>query len=230
MRSFSSLLLASLLLASGCDGTVSVTFATGPQEFEVSTAPLELPAELEDASSGTIAMVPCGSMGMCPPSDAVTLTCEAGFCDPAPKTISVPVGSVLDVDALLADTRDILRVVDSYTIEEITYDIQLNTMTVPTEEIEVYWGPEAATAIDESMMVRRFGTVPSIAAGSTGVGDMIVDAAGVAALSDYLVEGNGRVRFFARTQVDLDPGDPFPRGSVRVAVNATIRAVGGIVD
>lgn len=228
---FSSLLFSLLLLlAAGCDGTVSVTFATGPQELEVSTASFELPPELEDTSTGTIAMVPCGSMGMCPPSDTVTLTCEADLCDPAPKTISAPVGRVIDVDALLADTRDILRVVDSYTVEEVTYDIQLNTMTVPIGEIEVYWGPEAATAIDESMMVRRFGTVPPIAAGQTGTGEVVIDEAGVAALSDYLVSGGGRVRFFARTQVDLDPGDPYPRGSVRVAVNATVRAVGSLVE
>lgn len=230
MRSLSLLWILPLALAAGCDGTVSVTFATGPQELEVTTASFELPPELEDTSTGTIAMVSCSPMGTCPPSDAVTLTCEAGLCDPAPKTLSAPVGGVIDVEALLADTRDILRVVDSYTIEEVTYDILLNTMTVPIGEIEVYWGPEAATAIDESMMVRRFGTVPPIGAGETGGGAVVIDPAGQQALSDYLVTGGGRVRFFARTRVDLDPGDPYPRGSVRVAVNATVRAVGGIVE
>lgn len=230
MRSTCLLSILALLVAAGCDGTVSVTFATGPQPFEVSTASFELPPELEDTSTGTIAMVSCGPMGTCPPSETVTLTCEAGLCDPAPKTLSAPVGGVIDVDALLSETRDILRVVDSYSVEEVTYDIQLNTMTVPIGEIEVYWGPEAATAIDESMMVRRFGTVPAIAAGQTGSGEMVIDPSGDQALSDFLVAGGGRVRFFARTRVDLNPGDPYPRGSVRVAVNATIRAVGGIVD
>jgi hypothetical protein len=218
-----------VLLAVGCDGTISVTFATGPQEFEVSTDGL-LPADLQDAS-GNIDMVECGPMGMCPPTETVTLTCEAGFCDPAPKTLSAPVGGVIDVDDLLAETRDVgLRVVDSYDVEEVSYDVQLNTLTVPTSEIEVFWGPEAATSIDESLGVRLFGTVPAIPAGQTRSGQVIIDPAGEAALSEYLVEGGSRIRFFARTVVDLDPGDPFPVGSVRVAVNVRVRAVGSVVD
>ena len=235
MRSLASLLLCSSfalctgVLTTGCDGTISVVFSTGPQEFEVSTAGLALPVELRDMS-GAIASVPCGPMGMCPPSDVVTLDCNADVCDPAPKTVSAPVGGVIDTEALLADTRDVgLRVVDSYTIERVAYDITLNTLTIPTQEIEVFWGPEAATSIDPAQGVHPFGRIPAIAAGATASGDMIIDGAGTAALSDFLVAGGGRMRLFARTSVDLDPGDPFPEGSVRMSVNATIRAVGSLV-
>lgn len=222
-------LVASSLLVASCDGTISVTFATGPQEFEVSTTAFALPTELRDGS--TIASVPCGPTGMCPPSAEVTLECVADVCDPAPRTLSAPVGSVLDVDVLLAETRDVgLRTVDSYAIERVTYDIQLNTMTVPLGEVIVFWGPEAATTIDPALGVRRLGTVPSIGAGQTGIGDLVIDGVGAGELSDYLVSRGTRVRFFAQTTVDLDPGDPFPDGSVRVAVNATIRAVGRLLD
>ncbi len=217
------------LLALGCDGTISVVFSTGPQEFEVSTASLALPTELRDAS-GTIASVPCGPMGMCPPSDEVTLDCNAGVCDPAPRTVSAPVGGVIDTSALLAETGDVgLNVVDSYSIEVVSYEISLNTLTVPINEIEVFWGPEAATSIDPSQGVRPFGRIPAIAAGATTSGNVIIDGAGTAALSDFLVAGGGRLRLFARTSVDLDPGDPYPEGSVRMSVNATIRAVGSLL-
>jgi len=220
--------LALALALASCDGTISVTFSTGPQEFEVSTAALPLPTELRDGSQ--IASLPCGPSGMCPPSAEVTLECAAGVCDPAPRTVSAPVGSVIDVDALLAETRDVgLSAVDSYVFESVTYDIQLNTLTVPIDEIEVYWGPEAATSIDPALGVRRFGTVPAIAAGATGGGQVVIDGAGAMELSDYLVSRGSRIRFFAQTRVDLNPGDPFPEGSVRVAVNATIRAVGTLL-
>ena len=217
------------LLALGCDGTISVVFATGPQEFEVSTASLSLPTELRD-TSGTIASIPCGPMGMCPPSDEVTLDCNSGVCDPAPRTVSAPVGGVIDTSALLAETGDVgLNVVESYSIEVVSYEISLNTLTVPIEEIEVFWGPEAASSIDPSQGVRPFGRIPAIAAGATTSGNMIIDNAGVAELSDFLVAGGGRLRLFARTEVDLDPGDPYPEGSVRMSVNATIRAVGSLI-
>lgn len=220
----------SLVLAS-CDGTVSVTFSTGPQVFEVSTASLGLPNELHDTATGTIASVPCGPMGLCPPTIEVTLECVADVCDPAPKTLSAPVGSVIDVDSLLSETREVgLRTVDAYTVEAVTYDIELNTLTMPIGEIEVYWGPRAATSIDPALGVRRFGTVPPIAIGQTGTGQMAIDGGGSGELSDYLVSRGSSIRFFAQTTVDMDPGDPFPDGSVRVSVNATIRAVGSLLD
>lgn len=231
MRSSFLVLGASLLLAlaTGCDGTISVTFATGPQEFEVSVDTLMLPVELQDGSQ--IASVPCGPMGMCPPSDVVTLSCTADLCDPAPKTLTAPVGGVIDFGALLAEAPEVgLRRVDTYEFVSVSYDVRVNTLTNPTSPIDVYWGPEAATAVDPALGVRHFGTVPSIAVGQTGLGQMTIDAAGVQELSDYLVGGGTRIRFFAQTTVDLDPGDPFPTGSIRVAVNATVRAVGSIVD
>ncbi|MBX3269835.1 MAG: hypothetical protein KF729_06220 [Sandaracinaceae bacterium] len=221
--------LALALALSGCDGTISVVFSTGRQELEVSTASLALPTELR-GGDGTIASVSCGPMGMCPPSDAVTLECVGGVCDPAPRTISVPVGGVIDADALLSEAGEVgLRVVDSYAVERVRYEVSLNTLTVPVGEIAVFWGPEAATSIDPALGVRRFGTVPPIAAGATPSGELTIDGEGAAALSDHLVSTSRRVRFFAQTEVDLAPGDPFPEGSVRASVNATIRAVGRLV-
>lgn len=222
--------LVTVLAGVGCDGTISVTFSTGPQELEVSTSSLDLPVELE-AEDGTIAAVPCGPMGMCPPTETITITCEEDVCDPAPKTLSAPVGGVIDVDVLLTDAREIgLRVVDVYEFEAVAYEILLNTLSVPVDAIEIYWGPEAATAIDPALGVRRFGTVPPTAPGQTGAGQVLIDAVGTRELSDYLVGGGSRVRFFAQTTVDLDPNDPFPSGSVRMSVNVTIRAIGSVID
>ncbi len=231
-RTLPSLLPLVLLLAS-CDGTISVTFSTGPQPFEVSTQSLglSLPAELESADA-RIASVPCGPMGMCPSSEEVTITCEADVCDPAEKTVSVPVGNVIDVDDLLAETRDVgLRIVDAYEIVSVVYDVQTNTFTLPVEDIVIFWGPEAANAVDPALGVRRLGTVPRLEPGTTlNDGQVIIDADGAAQLSDYLVDGGSRIRFFAQTSADLDPGDPFPAGGVSLTVNATVRAVGSVFD
>lgn len=219
-----------VLALAGCDGTISVTFRTGPQELEVSTASFMLPIELRD-DEGLIDSVPCGPMGMCPPTDTVTITCEADLCDPAPKTLSAPVGGVLDVDVLLAETAEIgITSVEVYEFGPVDYEISLNTLTVPLDEVEIFWGPEAATAIDPALGVRLFGTLPATDARQVGAGQMLVDSAGAAALSDYLTGTASRVRFFARTVVDLDPGDPFPEGSIRLSVNLTVRATGSFVD
>lgn len=230
MRSLSSFVLSAALLALGtsCDGTISVVFSTGPQDFQVDTSELDLPTAFRD-DDGNIRSVPCGPMGMCPPSDTVTLTCERDVCDPAPKTVSAPVGTVIDVDMLLSETREVISSVDSYTFEQIRYEVSLNTLTFPVNDVEIFWGPEAATAIDPALGVRRLGTVPAVAAGATPSGDVILDPAGAQELSDYLVGRGSRVRFFAQTVVDLDPGDPFPEGEIRTSVNVTVRAVGSLI-
>ncbi len=228
MRSLALLLLVAL---AGCDGTISVTFFTGLQELEVSSGDLALPAALNDG--GRIASVACGPSGMCaPPSGAIVISCEANVCDPAPTTLSVPFGEVIDVESLLAETRDVgVRRIESYTIEEVTYDVDLNTLGLDVGPVDIYWGPEAATAIDPALGVRPFGTVPLVAEGTTPRGQLAIDAAGAEALSDYLVATGSRVRFFAQTVVDLEPGDPFPSGgTLGVGVNVTITAVGRVID
>lgn len=218
-------------LLSGCDGTVRVTFSTGARELEITAAALALPRELEDGR-GVIADVPCGPSGMCPPSDTIAITCEEGVCDPAPITLSGKVGGVIDVQELLAETREIgVRRIDSYTIEELSYDVTRNTLDFDIGPVELFWGPEAAPAIDEALGVHPLGRTLAIRAGDAPSGEVELDPDGAAALSEYLARTGSRVRFFARTVVDLDPGDPFPEtGRLVLGVNATILAVGRVAD
>jgi hypothetical protein len=226
---FSGFVLSALALLAGCDGTISVTFVTGPQEVQIASTALALPVELDDGS-GRIATFACGPMGMCPPNDALPLSCEADACDPAPVTLSGPVGDVIDVSALLAEARGLgIRRVESYEVEEIAFDVPLNTLTLGVGPVELFWGPESATAIDPSQGVRRFGTVPRIEAGTSPTGQVQIDEEGAAALGRYLVGTAARVRFFALTSVDLEPGDPFPAGALTLRANATITAVGRVV-
>ncbi|MCC6875550.1 MAG: hypothetical protein IT378_14685 [Sandaracinaceae bacterium] len=214
-------------LLGACDGTVSVTFMTGRQDLELSTGALALPTELRDGDR--VASVSCGPSGVCPPSDLVTLSCEAGTCDPAPKTLAYPIAGVFDVDAVAPELDSIASRVVSYDIEELQYDVLLNTLTVGTGPVEIFWGPEAAVAIDESQGVVLLGTMPAIRASETSRGEVAIDPQGMLALSDHLVSRSRRFRLFARTVVDLDPGDPFPEGLVRMTVNGKITVVGSIV-
>ncbi len=228
MRVLGFVLSALALVAAGCDGTISVTFVTGPQEVQISSAALELPAELDDGL-GQIATFPCGPTGMCPPNDALPLTCEVDACDPAPVTLSAPVGDVIDVGAQLAEARSLgVRRVESFEVDAIAFDVPLNTLTLDVGPVELFWGPESATAIDPSQGVRRFGTVPRIEAGTSPMGQLDIEE-GASALGRYLLDTAPRVRFFAQTSVDLEPGDPFPRGAITLRANATITAVGRVI-
>jgi len=206
-----------------------VNFRSGQLLFGVSSTQLSLPNELR-SPEGRILEVPCGPMGMCPMAAEVTIGCEAGVCDPAPRTLSVPVGDVVDFDAYSADLRELFREVDTIEVRQIDYAVTLNTLTVDLDRIELFWGPEGAIDVDPAMGVTPLGSVPVLQARTTPAGQVELDGAGNAAMGEYLVSTSRRVRFFARTQVDLRPGDPFPEGELTVAVVLAVTATGQVIN
>ncbi len=227
-------LMVALALAGGCSNTASVTFHTGPVSLQMSAADFALPTVLRDDSTmpATVASIACGPMGMCPsspPPDGVAITCESGVCNPAPHTITGPVGDVVDFDSLSSDLRTLFTQVDRIDVDDVSYAVTLNTLSVDMPEIDIFWGPEGAVDVDPAMDVMRLGLMPPTAARSTGTGTMQVDPAGEQALSNYLVNVSRRVRFFAQTKINLEPGQPFPEGSFQASVDMTVTAQGQIV-
>lgn len=225
---FTSVVFVSLLLflVAGCNNSVVVQLMSGPQTFELSASAIEVPAELQNGT--TLASVPCPT-GTCPTSDLLPLACVGGVCDPEPRTVSAPVGDVVDFDVLLREASTLLRFVDAIEIQRVAYSASPNSLTIDVPDIEIFWGPEGAAGID-APGVARLGTIPALPAGTARDGDMSIDAAGSAALSDYVVGVSRRIRFFARTSVDLAPGGPLPGGGATVTVNLTVRAIGRLID
>lgn len=207
--------------------TATVSFQTGPQLFMARSSQFTLPDELRDGMQ--VASLPCDAMGRCPTSDTVAIACEGGTCDPQPTRVSFPVGDVVDFSELASDLEEVFQQIDSVQITEATYEVQLNTLTVDVGEVELYWGPEGASDAD-SPGVRRIGVVPPLPARSSGMGMVELDPEGNAALSDYLVGSSRRVRFFAATEIDLEPGGPFPAGELTVAVDMSVRATGTVLE
>jgi hypothetical protein len=193
----------------------------------VRSSDLALPDELRDGSN--VRELACGPMGFCPSAGSVMVVCESGICDPAPTAVDIPVGAVFDFDEASSELESFFTELLAVRITSATYDVQANTLTVSLPPTEVYWGPEGATGIG-SPGVTRLGTIPAITAGGLGSGEVALDAGGNAALSDYLVGTARRVRFFARTTVDLEPGGPFPAGDLTVAVELIVRAEGKVID
>ena len=225
------LALAAPLLAA-CSTPTELALFAGPLDVSFSTAQLGLPAGLRDDSGGapTLRAIPCGTAPLpaCPSidgADQVVLECVAGVCDPAPKTLVTPLGDVIDLDTASGDLEGLLSTIDRIEVTRLDATIRANTLTVATAPVDVFWGPEGATGIDES---RHLAVLPAIAAGSTSLGPVTLDPAGVDGLSDHLVGVARRVRFFGRTRVDLAPGGPFPEGALDMQIVVAVRALGTI--
>lgn len=219
------LLLASLVVLTSCQSGATASFPIGV-ELRVDASELALPESLRDGA--LIASVPCGPSGMCPSTADVPVTCEADVCDPAPRTLTLLVGEI-DVDEAAGDVGEIFRTIDTIRIDDVTYRIERNTLTVPTSELEIFWGPASAVGIDESMGVRLLGTLPPLAASTTGEGAVALDAAGSAAFSQYFEDVAHRFRFFVRTTVDLEPGQAWPEGEVEAAVRMGVTLEGSLL-
>jgi hypothetical protein len=231
----SSSLLSSLLLLlplAACNNAIVVELQSGPQEFDLETSSLELPMELRDDSGGApvVTSVDCSMTGICPPA-GIAISCnESGLCDPDAVPVSVPVGDVVDFDALLSDAGTLLRFVDAIELVSVAYQVSPNSLTLSLPEVQIYWGPETAVNVD-SAGVQLLGTIPTIpAATAVDAGNMAIDPDGSAAMSDFIVNTSRRVRFFAQTSVDVEPGDPFPAGSAHMTVNMRVRAIGRIIN
>lgn len=229
---FSTLASFAALALSACsNNAIIVELRTDGQMFDVAASSLGIPASLRDTSAGAprIVSLDC-SMSMCPSTMSLPIVCNAdNLCDPAPITISIPVGGVVDFDALLQSAGTLLRLVDAIEIESVTYDVSPNSLTLALPPVTVLWG--AASATETSSTLMPIGTIPSIPAMMTvTAGMMPLDSAGSAALGDYIVHRSRQVRFFARTSVDLNPGDPFPDGMAHIVVSVRVRAIGRIIN
>jgi hypothetical protein len=68
-----------------------------------------------------------------------------------------------------------------------------------------------------------------LSTGETGEGDITLDAAGSAAFTQHFESVGHRFRFFARTDLDLEPGGAFPDGELEVAVRMSVRISGSLL-
>jgi len=215
-----------LFAIAGCNVPVGLSFTVGPVQSEVDTADLSIPPALTDGA--TVLQVPCPP-AECPsdPAQGFESQCVGGVCDPT-ADVTVDAG-VVD----LSDYQDLSSLGDALTgveIEAVHYSVDENTITVDLPATDVYWAPESVTAFDDPG-VHRVGTVPATPAGATPSGDMDSDAAGQAALSDYLLGQSTsglRFRLFAHTTVDLVPGQALPTGRLAMSVSMDVRLESGI--
>ena len=222
------LVLMSLLAA--CGDSASIEFSVGA-ELELSASSLPVPGILrEDGPSGAIVRVSeCGPMGMCATSSEVPISCVADVCDPDARTVSFPVGDVYDLDELAGDAGAILTSVDRLEVLGAEYRVQQNTLTIPTEAVEVFWAPAGAVALSPEMGAQHFGTLPATIAGRTSEGDVTLVPAGQQGFSAHYADGNHQFRLFARTTVDLDPGGAFPEGALSVQLVTRVRIFGSVL-
>lgn len=180
--------------------------------------------------TGTVNSVPCSQPtgdaycdGLVPVGSDVAMRCNASnVCDPEPQPLVQDLG-VQDFSELSSGRVSVL---DHLELVRIDLAVDRNTSNVAIPPIEIRWGTESASSSQLDTTTQRLATLPMIAVGETGEIVVTLDDAGLSALTDYLHGTSQRVRFFLRSNVDVDPGQPIPSGQLDVTVGFVIRASG----
>lgn len=171
--------------------------------------------------------VPCAGEAQCDALEIENLTysCVANLCDPDPIVIEQVLSDV-DFEELSAG---VLSALSSVELKRARYDFTQNTNPLDVGPVDIFWGPAGVASIN-GMGVHKIGTFPGIPANTAPEGEIVLDDAGNDALTDYLGGSTTDVRFFGRTTIDLDPGDPIP-ASVTVDADFlfTIKASGDLI-
>lgn len=216
-------LLPLLLAAGACADDVPVEIPVGPLTFAVDVSSINVPAPLRQ--NGSVARVPCSASSPCPAAAPLTLRCVAGACDPAPVVIELGVMDPIDLGAWSSVFSTVASNVSKITVARAQWQAAAMGLRAPVGPVELYWGPESATGAAADG-VRHLGTVPALAFDTQGnaAGEVGLDAAGNAALSDHLLRASRRFRVFARAAVDLAPGAPLPAGRASIQLRLTVRA------
>lgn len=221
-----ALVACATAIGTACANVATVELRTSPQAFTIAAPSVAPPPDLRDDSStpAVIRVVLCDASTVCPSRALAPVTCSDGRCDPAARTLVGSVGGVVDFGTLVSGAA-ILRSVDVIVVLGGDYEVSPNSLTVPVPPMAIYWGPEGAADVS-APGVHLLGAIPAVAPSAPAAGEMTIDAAGAASISEYLANESQRVRFFALTRFDFAPGDPFPDGSAVARISLRARASG----
>lgn len=206
-----------------CADDVPIEVPVGPIGFVVDVSPIAIPATFQQ--NGRVARVACSASARCPALGAPALRCVAGACDPDPVPIDLAVMTAIDLGAYSSVFAAVSGNVSQVTVTRAAWQAAAMGLRVPVGPVDLFWGPESATGIAADG-VRRLGAVAALTFDAQGAaaGDVALDAAGNAALSEHFLRVSRRFRLFARAVVDLTPGGPLPAGRASIQLRLTVRA------
>lgn len=142
---------------------------------------------------------------------------------PAPADVTydldlppVPV-DLASANSQIAANRNKLRSVE---FTSIRVQPTSNSLTSATPPLDVYIGAKGATSVDDGI---KIATIPPIPAGSTGVVNATIDAAGQTAAQGHITSLDFTVILSAA--LDVQAGETVPGGAAALTITLAVKAV-----
>lgn len=228
------------------------SFALPDKTFQVDVSELGISTETSIACQSTAdicpslssALVCTGPDGVCAMSDSSVfpeISCEqqdicadfggAFACESTSHTCMARAEVQLSALVHLSEEVPELQEVGSVsfakvTIESLFIDVEVNTLGIDTQPMDLYLAPESLTSIFDNggnlrENVTRIGTVPTIQPG-TGRVDIALTAEGRTGLTEQLRDPTVPFKFFVYGVMEFFPGDDLPNlvdGQLRIIVS-----------
>jgi hypothetical protein len=199
-----------------------ISFDLPPRTYSFDAASLNLP-------TGNTTAVPCGAgqlvMDCCnppaplpAPNCAMTpIVCENSVCT---ARITVTQSQTMDLGSEVPVLRDVPSF-GSVTISRISYTVNSNTLNIPSPTMEIFLAPAGVTDPNDPS-AKKFGTVPSIPAGSTDPGMVALEADAEATFESFAHDLGVPFNFIVRSTVDVPSGSPIPSGKIELVVTGRL--------
>jgi hypothetical protein len=226
-----------LVIAGGC-GLVSsdvtkVSFDLPARSYRFDTAQ----AGWKTSSATSFATVPgidCAVDADCCPTPVMALgiDCSALICDGTPGTCAFAVTveappQQIDLKQSVPSSLSSQSVID-ITVSQITFDVTENSMNVDLPPVQLFIANDTATSTDDPSAV-LFGTVPSIAKGTTSTGGKVTLEDGAANAFVNIGHHLGTpFTFLARSRVVVRQGTPIPMGALGLTIKGRLSAQPGL--
>jgi hypothetical protein len=184
--------------------------------------------------------VPCPTVDCCTIATAAGdqcstygLECVTGSCEAAPVVVLVNEINLAQEAPELANVASNIPSFTHVMLKRLYLSDYSNGLNYATPEVEVWLGPEAATAIDDqdasgNPLCVQIGTLPPIPAQSACSSGSCVDVqltADAATLFDkFATNFRQTFKVFIRMTVRLKPGDPIPAGTFQATVTGEATA------
>ena len=202
-----------------------LTFDLPTQTYTFDTAQWNIPPALDGAAFPS---VPCP-----PDGDCCTLGSAAGLsCTTTPLScMSGTCGASLPESqaTLINLSTDVMPSLSSYTslasisISSIKYTVTSNTLNVAVPPLSIYLAPYGVTDPTNSQ-AQLFGTVPSIAVGSTPSGNVTLVSNAASIFQMFTAKLSMSFEIITAATVVIGAGTPVPTGAITINVTGALSA------
>ena len=218
-----------LALASGGCGLISSDVTE--TKFDLPSRSYSFDSAAFNVPTGFSQPIPCGPtqivMDCCNPPIGAAPDCNANkiACEQDENGMDVCTVTVLVSQSQMMNLGQEVSSLNSFTgyvnitIKRISYKVDVNTLNLNVPDVTLYLAPAGVTDTMNGAMV--FGTLPAIAAGTTPMGDVVLNRNAEAVVKTYTSNIQNPFNFIAETKVKVSKS---PTGKIDLTISGQLAA------